>query len=475
MDVNGGAVSGAATLLRQERTASFKTSLQADGVVLNLPWSSGRLSGRIDLAGAGISPATLIASMGGKGVVRLADGEIARADVGAPLRVAKAVEAEEIVLDPKVIEAALARAFDAGPQRLPSFERAISLAGGQGAMSPVDLAVGTTRVRLGLRYDLSSDRVELQEEMRPTPPDDWTGAPAYSRTDAERSIPCARAHDRRHRSHRHTRIAWDRARAGADRRDRSRPARTHLLQSAAEIRSRFGGATQGRGGACGSGAAGGHQTRGSATGGAQARGCPPGGVATRGATTGAGAEGATRPRGRDAGRNHTAGCASALGDDASGKRAEHHRARSRYGRTVLAFAERSCSHMLARCFASPAMPTISIETTSQVPMYFRYRSRIAGWGHFAKRELEKINSANFSSNPFSTSTPANNFAVCWRKYSRNPNIHSAAITDVAPTSMGPLLSPCTTMDFRKLGHRPTTLQARTSRQTRLWRSTLLRS
>lgn len=177
VDVGGGTVRGGVALFRQEKTASFRTSLQADEVALKLPWFSGRLSGQMDLAGAGSSAATLIGSLGGKGVLRLADGEVARADVGAPLRVAKAVDDEEIALDPKLIAAALARAFDAGPQRLPPLERPVTFAGGQGAVAPFEVAVGSTRLRLGLRCDLSTDRIEWREDIRPTPPDDWAGPP----------------------------------------------------------------------------------------------------------------------------------------------------------------------------------------------------------------------------------------------------------------------------------------------------------
>ena len=177
MSLAGGTVAGSAALRRQDKTASFATSLVADGVALKRPWVSARLSGRVELAGAGANPAALVGSLGGQGVLRVAGGEIARADPDAPLHVAKAVDAEEIPLDPRIIDVALARAFDAGAQRLPDFEQPVSIAGGQGVLAPLDLAIGATRVTLGARYDLARDRMDLRESLHPAAPEDWAGPP----------------------------------------------------------------------------------------------------------------------------------------------------------------------------------------------------------------------------------------------------------------------------------------------------------
>lgn len=177
MQFAGGTLAGSATLRRQDKTASLRTALQAASVALKLPWLSANVSGRVDLAGAGTSPATLIGSLGGKGVLRVVEATIARADIDAPVRVARAVDAEEIPLEPRAINAALARAFDAGPQRLPTFEQPVAIAAGQGILAPFDLAVGTTRIAMDARYDLADDRVELRQTLRPKPPEDWAGPP----------------------------------------------------------------------------------------------------------------------------------------------------------------------------------------------------------------------------------------------------------------------------------------------------------
>ena len=177
MELAGGTVAGSVMLRRQEKTASLRTALQAENVGLNLPWLSARLSGSVDVAGAGTSPATLVGSLGGKGMLRFADTQIARADPDAPVRVAKAVDAEEIALEPRAINAALARAFDAGPQRLSAFEQPITIAAGQGILAAPDLAVGAARIAMDARYDLAGDRVELRQTLLPKPPGDWIGPP----------------------------------------------------------------------------------------------------------------------------------------------------------------------------------------------------------------------------------------------------------------------------------------------------------
>lgn len=175
MELAGGTITGSAALRRQEKTAILRTALRAENVALNLPWLSAKVSGTVDVAGAGTSPATLVGSLGGKGMLRFADTQIARADPDAPVRVAKAVDAEEIALEPRAINAALARAFDAGPQRLPAFEQPITIAAGQGILAAPDLAVGAARIAMDARYDLAGDRVELRQTLSPKPPGDWTG------------------------------------------------------------------------------------------------------------------------------------------------------------------------------------------------------------------------------------------------------------------------------------------------------------
>ena len=177
MELAGGTITGSAALRRQEKTASLRTALRAENVALTLPWMAAKVSGTVDVAGAGTSPATLVGSLGGKGVLRFADTQIARADPDAPVRVAKAVDAEEIALEPRAINAALARAFDAGPQRLPAFEQPVTIAAGQGILAAPDLAVGAARIAMDARYDLAGDRVELRQTLSPKPPGDWIGPP----------------------------------------------------------------------------------------------------------------------------------------------------------------------------------------------------------------------------------------------------------------------------------------------------------
>ncbi len=176
-EIAGGKLSGSATLRRQEDTASLAAKLVADNLGIARPWGAATLSGDVDVAGAGTSPAGLAGTLAGKGNIRVDGASLARTDPDAPLRVATAVDAERIDLDPATIKTALALAFDAAPQALPTFAQPLLIEAGIIGFSPAELAIGTGQATFAARYDLARDRLDISETLQPKAPADWSGPP----------------------------------------------------------------------------------------------------------------------------------------------------------------------------------------------------------------------------------------------------------------------------------------------------------
>lgn len=178
--LNGGRVSGALTLRRDDALASVEGNLSLDTMALRLPNLSTTLSGTLALAGSGRSPLALVASLAGAGTATAADIAISRAEGQGLVRVFDDVERDALAVDGEMIT----RALDADarqPFRAGTRQFDLGLAGGTLTAKPVgagDPEPQPVKTRLDASLDLRKIMlsVNLEETLRNLPKD-WTGPP----------------------------------------------------------------------------------------------------------------------------------------------------------------------------------------------------------------------------------------------------------------------------------------------------------
>lgn len=137
----GGRVRGDLSLLRQGGLASLIVDGSAHDVplasILGGPFGPGRLSASLKFGGSGESVAALVANLGGAGEIALTGVAVARADPGAPGRVAQRVLRSDDPLASARWQALLAEELDRGPMLGGPIQAPASLVAGSLRMTPL--------------------------------------------------------------------------------------------------------------------------------------------------------------------------------------------------------------------------------------------------------------------------------------------------------------------------------------------------
>ncbi|MCX8256029.1 MAG: hypothetical protein OTI36_18770, partial [Beijerinckiaceae bacterium] len=177
--LDGGRLTGSASLRRDGDHAGLEASLGLDGVALDLPAAKGRLTGKLDLAGSGTSALVLVSSLAGSGAATVADLAVAEADPAVLPKLFAEVEGDELSVDADTVARAYADAAKA-PAALGTRAFDLSLAGGTLALIPK--GAGEPSGSVSSDVDGSLDLRQPSLALRVTEtlhalPKGWSGAP----------------------------------------------------------------------------------------------------------------------------------------------------------------------------------------------------------------------------------------------------------------------------------------------------------
>jgi hypothetical protein len=179
MTMNEGAVSGHATLRRDNGSATLTGALSADSLAISQPGFSGRVGGTLDFASTGRSPAALIEGLAGSGVARFAGAELARSDPGALDRLVARAQAPEAQLDETNIAFFFGNELDKAPLPIPNGPTPIALNAGAIKFGP--LAIPRLRGDAVLSATLDLRRLSLETRLSETIPAEglkfWSALP----------------------------------------------------------------------------------------------------------------------------------------------------------------------------------------------------------------------------------------------------------------------------------------------------------
>lgn len=178
MDIAGGHASGRVTLRRIGPEAALSGKLALTGIGVDRTGLSGRIGATLDLAGTGVSPATLMTDLVGQGEVQLDGATIPRLDPDALSRVVSATEASDAPIDETNITHALTLELDRQPLALPDGATPAVLNSGVLRAGPIDVPEPSGRALATGEFDLKAFTLETRVIVEEAHADKfWTGPP----------------------------------------------------------------------------------------------------------------------------------------------------------------------------------------------------------------------------------------------------------------------------------------------------------
>ncbi|KAA2235518.1 AsmA-like C-terminal region-containing protein [Salinarimonas soli] len=176
----GGQVAGTATLGRQ----GARLSLVGEGSVADIPLAdllgagapAGRLTGQVNLGGAGESPAALVANLAGEGRASIAGLALPSAAPAAVERTLTRVLAESDPLNPRRLADTLDAELARSPFTVPRLDAAMTVVNGVMRANPVDLAASGAAWQGAVSLDLRNLTVEARGLLTGgVAPKGWSG------------------------------------------------------------------------------------------------------------------------------------------------------------------------------------------------------------------------------------------------------------------------------------------------------------
>jgi uncharacterized protein involved in outer membrane biogenesis len=185
MTVDGGAVSGRATIRRDRETATLTGALEADSLAIRRQAFSGRVGGALEFASTGRTAAALVEGLAGTGTARFTNAALARTDPAALDRVVAKAQTPDAQLDETNVAFAFNNELDRGPLPVPDGSTPIALSGGALKFGP--LAITRPRGDAALTGVLDLRKLSLETRLAVTSPSAglkfWSGpAPSASVT-----------------------------------------------------------------------------------------------------------------------------------------------------------------------------------------------------------------------------------------------------------------------------------------------------
>ena len=179
MKLNGGAVSGRATLRRSGENATLDGSLAVEPPFLKLPGFSGRLEGTLSFASTGTSVAALIAGLAGNGTVNFTGATLPRSDPDAVGLVVAGAQSAEAQIDETNVAYRFGQALDKGPLPIPDGAAPVALTAGTMRVGPLPIIRPNGEATFSAGLDLT--RMALETKVALTAPTTglkfWSGPP----------------------------------------------------------------------------------------------------------------------------------------------------------------------------------------------------------------------------------------------------------------------------------------------------------
>jgi hypothetical protein len=190
MQIAGGEASGHATLRRDADTATLSGALSVEGVAVERPGFSGRVSGTLDFASTGRSAAALIEGLAGAGTVKFASAALTRSDPGALDRVVAKAQTPDAPLDETNIAYAFGNELNKAPLMIPDGASPTSLSAGVMKLGPITIAGSRGDATLGADLDLRKLAVESKLSINSSAADlkFWSGPPPNAAVDVQNAL-----------------------------------------------------------------------------------------------------------------------------------------------------------------------------------------------------------------------------------------------------------------------------------------------
>ncbi len=176
-DIAGGRLAGDLKLRRSGGDVSIESHLDFADMALDGPAARGRISGAVDLAGAGKSADALAASLAGSGRALISDLTIPRADPAAVARVFAAFDQDDHKLGAEDVAAALAGELKRADFRLDSGAFDIAIAAGIVHLTPSAQAQKPAQ-NLSASFDLRRAVLTQRLDLPLSPPPKGFSGPA---------------------------------------------------------------------------------------------------------------------------------------------------------------------------------------------------------------------------------------------------------------------------------------------------------
>jgi hypothetical protein len=179
MRIAGGGASGHATLRRDADNVTVTGALTLDSLALDRPGFSGRVSGAVDFASTGRSPAAVINGLAGSGTVTFVGAALARSDPAALDRVVAEAEAPDAPLDETNIAFAFGNELNRAPLAIPDGSAPLSLSAGVAKIGPIKIAEGRADGALSADLDLRALAAEARLTLNSSASElkFWSGPP----------------------------------------------------------------------------------------------------------------------------------------------------------------------------------------------------------------------------------------------------------------------------------------------------------
>ena len=179
MKVAGAAASGHMTLRRDRESATTTGALRVEQLAIDRPPFSGRLTGTLEFASTGKSPAALIEGLAGAGTAELAGASLAGSDLGALDRVVAKAQAADAQIDETNVAYALDKELNKAPLPIPGGATPIALTAGTMKFGPLPIVRPQGGATLSASLDLG--RLSLETRLTLTSPATglkfWSGPP----------------------------------------------------------------------------------------------------------------------------------------------------------------------------------------------------------------------------------------------------------------------------------------------------------
>ena len=191
MKVAGAAASGHMTLRRDRESATTTGALRVEQLAIDRPPISGRLTGTLEFASTGKSPAALIEGLAGAGTAELAGASLAGSDLGALDRVVAKAQAADAQIDETNVAYALDKELDKAALPIPGGATPIALTAGTMKFGPLPIARPRGAATVSASLDLG--KLSLETRLTLTSPATglkfWSGPPPSATVTVSDALP----------------------------------------------------------------------------------------------------------------------------------------------------------------------------------------------------------------------------------------------------------------------------------------------